>query len=85
MLPARRTIEAHCTDLDLMYHAEWRDGQLGRLAEGPAPRADIRLYVSSTDLGRLAVGTLTFRDAYASRRIRVEASMTDLLRIRAVL
>lgn len=85
MLPARRSIEARCTDLDVMYHAVWRDGQLGPLFEGPADRADIRIHVSSTDLDALSTGSLTFRQAYASRRVRVDASLTDLLRLRAVL
>ena len=85
MLPARRTIEARCTDLDVMYHAHWRDGQLGDLVPGPAGRADIRVHVTSTDLMALVGGTLTLREAWASRRVRVDASVTDLLRLRAVL
>lgn len=85
MLPARRTIEANCTDLGLMYHATWRNGQLGDLVAGAAPRAHIRIHVASTDLVLLADGTLPFRDAYATQRIRIDASMTDLLRLRAVL
>lgn len=85
MLPARRTIEARCTDLGLMYHALWRNGQLGELFEGQADRADIRIHVVSTDLAGLADGTLRFRDAYAAQRLRVDASLTDLLRLRAVL
>ena len=85
MLPARRAIEARCTDLDVMYHAVWQDGQLGPLFEGPADRADIRILVASDDLDALAAGAVSFRQAYVSRRLRVEASMTDLLRLRAVL
>lgn len=85
MLPARRTIEAHCSDLGVMYHAEWRNGQLGPLCEGPAPRSHIRIELASTDLDQLASGALTFREAYASQRVRVVASLTDLLRLRAVL
>lgn len=85
MLPARRTIEARCTDLGLMYHALWRDGELGQLCEGQADRADIRIHVMSTDLPGLADGSLRFRDAYAAQRLRIDASLTDLLRLRAVL
>ena len=85
MLPARRTIEAICTDLGLMYHARWRFGQLGELVSGAAHRPDIRIHVASTDLVRLADGTLPFRAAWAEQRVRVEASMGDLLRLRAVL
>ncbi len=85
MLPARRTIEARCTDLGLMYHALWRSGQLGDLITGQAARPDIRIHVASTDLCDLADGSLPFREAYASQRLRIDASMTDLLRLRAIL
>lgn len=85
MLPARRTIEARCTDLDLMYHAHWRNGELSDLIAGPADRAHIRIHVDSADLAGLADGTLQFRDAYARQRVRIDASVTDLLRLRAVL
>ena len=85
MLPARRVIEASCTDLGLMYHARWRSGQLGDLLPGAARHADIRIHVASTDLVQLADGTLPFRRAWADRRLRIDASMTDLIRLRAVL
>lgn len=85
ILPARRTIEANCTDLEVMYHAHWREGQLSELVSGPADRADIRIHVVSHDLIGLADGTVRFRDAFAAQRLRVEASVTDLLRLRAVL
>lgn len=85
MLPARRTIEANCTDLDLMYHAMWRNGQLGALVAGPAERPDIRIHVASPDLIGLAQGTVLLREAWTSQRLRIEASVTDLLRLRAVL
>lgn len=85
MLPARRTIEACCTDLGLMYHAYWRNGKLSDLHEGPADRPDIRIELTSVDLLEIAEGRLRFRDAYVTQRIRVDASVTDLLRLRAVL
>lgn len=85
MLPARRTIEARCTDLGLMYHAMWRSGQLGALIAGQAPRADIRIHVASTDLCDLADGSLPFREAWATQRLRIDASVTDMLRLRAIL
>ena len=85
MLPARRTIEATCTDLGLMYHALWRRGELGALVAGAAERADIRIHVASPDLIGLADGSVQFRDAWTDQRLRVEAPLTDLLRLRAVL
>ncbi|MFA9428572.1 sterol-binding protein [Egicoccus sp. AB-alg2] len=85
LLPNRRTIEARCPDLDYVRHAEWRRGELIVLEEAPPRRADIRISMLSDDLLAVANGELTFSRAYASNRVRLDASMTDLLRLRAVL
>jgi hypothetical protein len=85
LLPARRTIEARCPDLDLVRYAEWRQGRIAMLDDPPPRRADIRISVRSDDLLRIASGELPFGRAYAANRVRLDASMTDLLRLRAVL
>jgi hypothetical protein len=85
MLPSRRTIEARCPDLDLVRYAEWRRGDLELLDDPPTRRPDIRISVHSDDLLRIAAGELTFSRAVASNRLRLDASMSDLLRLRAVL
>lgn len=86
MLPSKRMIEARCADLGLVYHASWRSGKLGTLTEGaPDRRADIRIEIDSDDLMAMANGDLTFKTAYQTQQIRIEASMTDLLRLRAAL
>ncbi len=86
MMPSKRTIEAQCPDLDLVYHAFWRNGTLSEIETGPSPRRpDIRISVDSDDLVQLANGDLDVGRAYANGRIRIQASMTDLLRLRAAL
>lgn len=86
MLPTRRTIQAECPDLDLVYHAFWRDGELSELHVGPPERRpDIRVRVDSDDLLALANQDAEFRRAVNDGRVRIDASMTDLLRLRAVL
>lgn len=85
LLPSRRTIEARCPDIDYVRHAEWRRGELFVLDEPPPRRADIRISVRSDDLMAIASGELPFARAYATSRVRLDASMTDLLRLRAVL
>lgn len=85
MLPSRRVIEARCPDIDLVRYAEWRTGDLLVLESPPDRRPDIRVIIHSDDLVALAEGRLTFSRAYAANRIRLDASMTDLLRLRAVL
>jgi hypothetical protein len=53
------------------------------LPHGPAvPKADIRLTMSSDDLVALTDGRLSFGPAWASGRIKLEAGLRDLLRLR---
>jgi hypothetical protein len=85
MLPARRTVEAEFPDLDVVYHAVWRDGHLSDLHAGPAAAPEIRVVLDSDDLLALADGDLAFRRAYATNRVHLDASMSDLLRLRTVL
>ena len=85
LLPPRRTIEARFADIDAIYHAVWAQGELGELRRGAATKADIRITCSSDDLLAMANGTLTPSRAYATGRVRIDASMTDLLRLRSVL
>ncbi len=85
VLPNRRTIEARCPDLDLVHYAEWRDGELTVLDGPPPRRPDIRVSIESDDLMAIAEGRMTFSRAYTANRVRLDASMTDLLRLRAAL
>jgi len=85
LLPSHRTIEACCPDLDLVRHAEWRSGKMILIDEAPDGRSDIRISVRSDDLLDIASGALPFGRAYAANKLRLDASMTDLLRLRAVL
>ncbi len=86
LLPSRRSIEAHCPDLDLTWHAMLRDGMVTSFDKGPAPgRWQIRVSVRSDDLLAMHHKTLQVREAYLSDRLQIRASMTDLLRLRAAL
>lgn len=86
MLPSRRLVQTTCPDLDTTWHAEWRDGHVGDVVRGTAPRRpDIRVRVDSDDLLALADGSLAFRDAWHAGRVRLDASVTDLLRLRAAI
>ena len=85
MLPSHRVIEARCPDLDLVRHASWRRGDLELLSDPPLRRPDIRISVHSDDLVQIASGELPFSRALSSNRLRLDASMADLIRLRAVL
>ncbi len=85
LLPSKRTIEARCPDLDLIRFALWERGRIKPLDELPNTRPDIRISVRSDDLLAIASGELSFSGAYTSSRVRLDASMSDLLRLRALL
>ncbi len=85
MLPSHRTIEARCPDLDLVRYATWRRGNLELVEGPPLRRPDIRISVHSDDLLQIASGELPFSRALSSNRLRLDASMADLIRLRAVL
>lgn len=86
LLPSRRMVEAHCPDLDLTWHARLQAGIVTEFGKGPAPdRWQIRVTVNSDDLLAMYERRLLVRDAYLSDRLKIRASMTDLLRLRAAL
>lgn len=85
-LPSVRLIEATCPDLDATWHALWHDQELGQVVRGSADRRpDIRVKVDSDDLLALADGSLPFRRAWQAGRVRLDASVTDMLRLRTAL
>ena len=49
------------------------------------PKADIRLTMTSDDLVALTDGRLHFGKAWASGRVKLEAGLRDLLRLRKIL
>ncbi len=54
--------------------------------DGPGvPRADIRLTIASDDLVALTEGQLSFAPAWATGRIKLEAGLRDMLRLRTLL
>ena len=54
--------------------------------DGPSvPKADIRLTMASDDLVALTDGRLQFGPAWATGRVRLEAGLRDLLRLRKLL
>ncbi len=83
----RRSVSCHITDLDTRFVGELRDGCLHDMREadpGSGP-ADIRIATTSDDLVELVGGALGFGSAWASGRVKIDASLMDLLRLRKLL
>lgn len=83
-----RRLSCRVPDLDVTFVGQLRDGTLHDVvpAEGGQPvEAQVRLTVSSDDLVALTDGRLSFATAWARGRLKIEASMMDLLRLRTLL
>lgn len=87
----QRSVSCRITDLDAVFAGELRGGHLEDIvpldaAEArAAKKADIRLTMSSDDLVSLVDGSLGFAAAWGTGRLRVDASIMDLLRLRKML
>jgi hypothetical protein len=84
-----RSLSCRLTDLDEVVLGRLSTGavrELHVLPHGPdVPKADIRLTMSSDDLVALTDGDLHFGTAWASGRVKLEAGLRDLLRLRKII
>jgi hypothetical protein len=84
-LPERRVLALHVSDLGADYWTELEGGRLGELRQGSPPDRDILMTASSDDLVDLVEGKGSLFSAYLSGRVRIDASVSDLLRLRKLL
>lgn len=83
-----RTISCRVVDLDVVFAVTVQDGALSDLAcssTDAAQPAQVRLTTSSDDLVALVTGALPAPTAWATGRLKIEASIRDLLRLRSLL
>jgi predicted lipid carrier protein YhbT len=83
-----RSLVCTVSDLGVRFAARLEDGRLfdvRRTDPAETPEAQIRLTVGSNDLVALTSGNLGFTSAFASGRIKIDASVRDLLRLRSLL
>ncbi|MEZ0066499.1 hypothetical protein ABIA32_002511 [Streptacidiphilus sp. MAP12-20] len=83
-----RSLTCWITDLDITFAGRLRDGRIHDLVETPgkpAERAQIRLAMAGDDLVAMVDGSLHFAKAWGSGRVKVEASIFDLLKLRGLL
>ncbi|MEU7556301.1 SCP2 sterol-binding domain-containing protein [Streptomyces sp. NPDC044571] len=83
-----RSLSCHITDLDRTFTGRLDGGRIrvDALTPGPpAAKADIRLAMTGDDLVALVAGELRFAKAWASGRVKLEAGLRDLLRLKSLL
>ncbi|GAA2418274.1 hypothetical protein GCM10010420_55930 [Streptomyces glaucosporus] len=83
-----RSVSCHLTDLDTTFAGRLVHGRIEDMTTVPGPppeRAQIRLVMTGDDLVSLVEGRLDFARAWARGRVRLEAGLRDLLRLRSLL
>lgn len=80
-----RTLSCHVPDLGAAFSGRIEGGVLVGLTARSDPNAQIRVTLSSDDLVALTEGQLNFATAWTTGRVRIDASVFDLLRLRSLL
>ena len=84
-----RSLSCRLTDHDQLVVGRLASGTVQDVTTAPydpsAPRADIRLTMTSDDLVSLTTGELHFGQAWMSGRVKLEAGLRDMLRLRSLL
>lgn len=80
-----RSLSCRIPDLGVVFVGSLLDGELQDLRQTTRSDAQVQLTVSSDDLVALVEGRLGVATAVLTGRLKIDASMTDLLRIRSLL
>ena len=80
-----RSVSCHLRDLGVTFAGQLRAGEIQDIRRVAAPNGQIKLSTTSDDLIALVDGSLTFATAWAGARLKVDASIFDLLKLRALL
>jgi hypothetical protein len=80
-----RSVSCQLRDLGVTFAGRLRDGEIQDIRRVDAPDGQIKLAMSSDDLIALVDGRLNFAKAWASGRLKVDANVFDLLKLRALL
>ncbi|MDX3454768.1 SCP2 sterol-binding domain-containing protein [Streptomyces sp. ME02-8801-2C] len=83
-----RSLSCRITDLDVTFVGRLKAGRIevqDTLQGPPREKAEIRLTMSGDDLLALVSGELNFAKAWGSGRVKLEAGLKDLFRLRKLL
>jgi predicted lipid carrier protein YhbT len=78
-----RTLSCHIPDLDVTFFGTLSEDGLDNVTEEPRDDAQVRITVDSDDLLALCRGDLPIANAWARGKLRIDASVKDLLRLRS--
>ncbi|MFD3456894.1 sterol-binding protein [Streptomyces sp. NPDC058691] len=83
-----RSLSCRITDLDITFVGRLAGGRIQDVVTVPGTpdeRAQIRLTMAGDDLVALVDGRLHFAKAWGSGRVKLEAALRDVLRLRKLL
>ena len=80
-----RTIAIRVSDLGIAFHGRLSGGQIVAFADGDDPSAKLALTAQSDDLVALIEERLSATAALASGKIKIDASIFDMLKLRKLL
>lgn len=80
-----RCVSAEVTDLGITFRGHLHDGVLDDITTDQGAVGQIRLILTSDDLVSLATGELSLGSSWLSGRIKLHASLPDLLRLRSMI
>lgn len=81
----QRTVSLLVLDHGVLYTAQLVDGCVCDLTTEPREPAQVRFEAESDDLLALSEGRITVPAAWAGGRLKVEASLFDLVKLRTLL
>jgi putative sterol carrier protein len=79
-----RSVTCTIRDLGVVFGGRLADGQLRDIALTQSRDAQVRLTMTSDDLVALVDGQLKMASAWATGRVKVEAGVRDLMRLRSI-
>ncbi|MCU1658283.1 MAG: sterol-binding protein [Pseudonocardiales bacterium] len=79
-----RSLSCTLPDLGVVFAGQLKDGELRDIRQTDTADAQIRLTMSSDDLLTLVAGELNMASAWATGRVKIDASVFDLLKLRSI-
>lgn len=80
-----RSLTATITDLDVVLRGRIQDGGFHDIEQTTDPAADVKLTLTSDDLVQMCRGDLNALKAMATGKLKIQASMGDLMKLRKLL
>jgi putative sterol carrier protein len=84
-LDFNRSLACQIPDLATAFHGRLENGRITGMTDGDDPSAKIKMIINSDDLLELVAGRLDAGKAFANGKLKIKASVMDLLKLRKLL